>query len=503
MRPKRRVKKLATLAGLIGLMVVGMAAPAMAQETDPVTTMGQSLNLLWIVIGAVLVIFMQAGFALVETGFSRAKHAAHVVSTNFAIFGIGFVAYFLVGYAFMFGGFSYVLPGFDFGYDTALGGPLIGSGDWTFLWQGGFALQGAITPAVLGFFLYMAAFMDTTATIPTGSMAERWKWRSFVGWGLFCGAIYYPLFGAWTWGGGWLNKLWSSMGWGVGYADFAGSGIVHAVGGAAALAGALVLGPRIGKFRADGKANTLPGHHIPMAALGTFILLFGWFGFNAASTFAATDVQFATVAANTAIAAAFGAVVSMLYCMYFRGKKPDPGMMMNGMLAGLVAITAPCAFVTPGWSAVIGIIAGVLVVEAILFIEKRGIDDVVGAIAVHGVCGTFGVLAVGIFPDGSYGAGWNGAVDSAGAPVEMLGLIYGGTGQFLAQLAGVVVIWTVMFGLAYTFFKIQNSWTNGGIRVSEEEELLGVDIPEMGVLAYPEFTGPAIEADEETVSSSA
>ncbi len=193
----------------------------------------------------------------------------------------------------------------------------------------------------------------------------------------------------------------------------------------------------------------------------------------------------------------------MLYCMYFRGKKPDPGMMMNGMLAGLVAITAPCAFVTPGWSAVIGIIAGVLVVEAILFIEKRGIDDVVGAIAVHGVCGTFGVLAVGIFPDGSYGAGWNGAVDSAGEPVEMLGLIYGGTGQFLAQLAGVVVIWTVMFGLAYTFFKIQNSLTKGGIRVSEEEELLGVDIPEMGVLAYPEFTGPAIEADEEPVSSSA
>jgi Amt family ammonium transporter len=493
---------LATLASLIGLMVVGVAAPAMAQETEPLTAFTQQVNLLWIVIGAVLVIFMQAGFALVETGFSRAKHAAHVVSTNFAIFGLGFVAYFLVGYAFMFGGFSYVLPGFDFGYDTALGGPLIGSGDWTFLWKGGFMLQGAVTPAVLGYFLYMAAFMDTTATIPTGSMAERWKWRSFVGWGLFVGAIYYPLFGAWTWGGGWLNKLWSSMGWGVGYADFAGSGVVHAVGGAAALAGALVLGPRIGKFKADGTPNAIPGHHIPMAALGTFILLFGWFGFNAASTFAASDVQFATVAANTALAGAFGAVVSMLYCMYFRGKKPDPGMMMNGMLAGLVAITAPCAFITPGWSAVIGIIAGVLVVEAILFIEKRGIDDVVGAIAVHGVCGTFGVLAVGIFPDGSYGAGWNGAVDSAGEPVEMLGLIYGGTGQFLAQLAGVVVIWTVMFGLAYGFWKLQDKFMKGGIRVSEEEELLGLDIPEMGVLAYPDFTGPVVDADEQPVSSS-
>jgi Amt family ammonium transporter len=465
-----------------------VALPAVAQETDPVATLGQSLNLLWIVIGAVLVIFMQAGFALVETGFSRAKHAAHVVSTNFAIFGLGFIAFFTVGYAFMFGGFSYVLPGFDFGYDTALGGALIGSGDWTFLWQGGFLLQGElITPAVLGYFLYMTAFMDTTATIPTGSMAERWRWKSFVGWGLFCGAIYYPLFGAWTWGGGWLNRLWSSMGWGVGYADFAGSGVVHAMGGAAALAGALALGPRLGKYKADGTPNTIPGHHIPMAVLGTFILLFGWFGFNAASTFAATDVQFATVAANTAIAAAFGAVASMLYCMYFRGRKPDPGMMMNGMLGGLVAITAPCAFVTPGWSAVIGVIAGVLVIEAIRFIERRGIDDVVGAIAVHGVCGTFGVLAVGIFPDGSYGNGWNLAVDAAGNPIELKGLIYGGTTQILAQLAGVVVIWTVMFGLAYGFFKLQNKLTKGGIRLSEDVEQSGVDEPEMGVLAYPEF----------------
>ena len=502
MRPKHRARRLSIVASFVGLLVLGAAAPAWAQETDPVAAMGQQLNLLWIVIGAVLVIFMQAGFALVETGFSRAKHAAHVVSTNFAIFGLGFVAYFLVGYAFMFGGFSYVLPGFDFGYDTALGGALIGSGDWTFLWKGGFLLAGeAITPAVLGFFIYMAAFMDTTATIPTGSMAERWKWRSFVGWGLFCGAIYYPLFGAWTWGGGWLNRLWSSMEWGVGYADFAGSGVVHAMGGAAALAGALVLGPRIGKFKADGTANTIPGHHIPMAALGTFILLFGWFGFNAASTFAATDVQFATVAANTAIAAAFGAVFSMLYCMYFRGKKPDPGMMMNGMLAGLVAITAPCAFVTPGWAAVIGIVAGVLVVESILFFERRGIDDVVGAISVHGVAGTFGVLAVGIFPDGSYGNGWNLAVDSAGEPVEMLGLIYGGTGQFLAQLAGVVTIWTVMFGLAYLFFKLQDVITKGGIRVSEEEELGGIDIPEMGVLAYPEFTGSAPTTREPSLPS--
>src|SRR4029077_13312219 len=196
---------------------------------------------------------------------------------------------------------------------------------------------------------------------------------------------------------------------GAGYVDFAGSGVVHTVGGVAALAGAIVLGPRIGKFNKDGSSNTLPGHHIPMAMLGTFILLFGWFGFNAASTFAATDVQFAVVATNTAIAGAFGAVVSMLWITKRTGK-PDPGMMANGMLAGLVAITAPCAFIAPWAAAVIGCISGVLVIEAVFFVERKlKVDDPVGAIAVHCVCGSFGVLAVGIFSNGSYGAAWNGS----------------------------------------------------------------------------------------------
>ena len=252
-------------------------------------------------------------------------------------------------------------------------------------------------------------------------MAERWKWGSFVIWGLFCGAIYYPLFAAWTWGGGWLAKTWDTMDLGAGYVDFAGSGVVHAVGGAAALAGAKVLGPRIGKFSADGTPRALPGHHIPMAMLGTFILLFGWFGFNAASTFSALDVQFATVATNTAIAGAFGAIVAMLWITKRTGK-PDPGMMANGMLAGLVAITAPCAFVNPAMAAGIGAIAGVLVIEAVFFVERKlKIDDPVGAIAVHGVNGTFGVLAVGLFANGSYGAAWNGS-DVEG--VE--GLFFGG-----------------------------------------------------------------------------
>ena len=275
----------------------------------------------------------------------------------------------------------------------------MGSGDWSFLWKGGFALGDigkAGGAAVAGYFLYMVAFMDTVATIPTGAMAERWKWNAFVGWGFFCGAIYYPIFAAWTWGGGWLSQLGNSMKLGVGYADFAGSGVVHAVGGVAGLAGAIVLGPRIGKFNKDGSANTIPGHHIPMAMLGTFILLFGWFGFNAASTLAVTDVRFAVVATNTAIAGAFGAVTTMFF-MQAKIGKPDPGMMVNGMLGGLVAITAPCAFVQPWAAAVIGIIAGILIPLAAEFIEKRGIDDPVGAVAVHGVGGSFGVLAVGIF----------------------------------------------------------------------------------------------------------
>jgi Amt family ammonium transporter len=444
-----------------------------------VEILGTQLNLLWVVIGAMLVIFMQAGFALVETGFTRAKHAAHVVSTNFAIFALGFVAFFLVGFPLAFGGFSFA----GIGLTEPVGEPLIGSGNWVFLYQGGWAMStGTITPALLGLFLYMVAFMDTVATIPTGSMAERWKWSSFTIWGLFCGAIYYPLFAAWTWGGGWLSKTWDTMSLGAGYVDFAGSGVVHSVGGVAALAGAIVLGPRIGKFGADGKPRALPGHHIPMAMLGTFILLFGWFGFNAASTFAATDVQFATVATNTAIAGAFGALTAMFYITKRTGK-PDPGMMINGMLAGLVAVTAPCAFIAPWAAAVIGIIAAVLAIEAVFIVERKfKIDDPVGAIAVHMVNGIFGTLAVGIFANGSYGAGWNG---SSSKGIE--GIIKGDWGQLGAQALGVAVILGVIFPIAYGFFSIQNKFTKGGIRSAEEDEINGLDIPEMGVVAYPEF----------------
>ncbi len=484
----RRKILLGTIA-VAGLLSI--AGPAFAQEEtpEPVALLGTQVNLLWVVIGAVLVVFMQAGFALVETGFCRAKHAAHVVSTNFAIFGLGFVGFFILGYGLMFGGYSLPLIGLD----NAPGENFIGSGHWVFLWKGGFGLTDLNGPggaALAGFFLYMVAFMDTVATIPTGAMAERWQWKNFVLWGFFCGAIYYPLFGAWTWGGGWLSQLGNSAHLGVGYVDFAGSGVVHTMGGVAALAGAKVIGPRIGKFK-DGKARALPGHHIPMAMLGTFILLFGWFGFNAASTFAVTDVQFAVVATNTAVAGAFGAVVSMLFVMWRTGK-PDPGMMANGMLAGLVAITAPCAFVDPISSAIIGSVAGVLVVLAISFVENvLKLDDPVGAIAVHGVNGSFGVLAVGLFANGKYGAGWNVTTEGKGAELSgVTGIFHNfgdGIGQLAAQAIALAVLWTVMMGLAFVFFKLSNLITP--IRSKEEDELVGLDLPEMGVLAYPEFSG--------------
>lgn len=473
----------ATAISSASVLVAGGGLALAQDEPDPVTSLATATNLLWIVIGAMLVIFMQAGFALVETGFCRAKHATHVASTNFAIFGLGFIGFFFVGFPLAFGNFSYSA----FGLDVPIGGPLLGEGSWVFLNKGGWAMSGGgVTPALLGFFLYMVAFMDTVATIPTGSMAERWKWGSFVIWGFFCGAVYYPLFAAWTWGGGWLSQTWESMSLGAGYVDFAGSGVVHAVGGVAAFAGAKVLGPRIGKFAADGTPRAIPGHHIPMALLGTFILLFGWFGFNAASTFAATDVQFATVAANTAIAGAFGAIAAMFWIRTRTGK-PDPGMMANGMLAGLVAITAPCAFVAPWAAAVIGVIAAVLVIESVFFVERKlKIDDPVGAISVHGVCGTFGVIAVGIFSNGSYGAGWN-LSDSEG--IE--GIIKGDWGQLGAQVLGVVVLWTVILGIAFGFFKFQDMISKklgkGGIRSSADDEIQGLDLPEMGVMAYPEF----------------
>ena len=352
MRRPRKLALAGTAAG-VGLLLLTTGVACCAgraghQHRRPaVKSTAVSLNLLWVVIGAVLVIFMQAGFALVETGFCRAKHAAHVVSTNFAIFGLGFVAFFVCGFAFAFSNFSFAAFGLTESVQAPSTSGLIGSGNWVFLWgKAGYFLSGispGMLPAVAAFFLYMVAFMDTTATIPTGSMAERWKWKSFVVWGLFCGAIYYPLFAGFTWGGGWLAKLVRAP------ASASATSTLLAPASSTPWVASrrwlvrIVLGPRIGKFGKDGKPRALPGHHIPMAMLGTSSCCSAGSDSTPLSTLAATDVQFATVATNTAIAAAFGATVAMLWIMRRTGK-PDPGMMANGMLAGLGGHHCPVRF---------------------------------------------------------------------------------------------------------------------------------------------------------------
>ncbi|MCU1448806.1 MAG: ammonium transporter [Acidimicrobiales bacterium] len=435
-----------------------------------------SINITWLMLGGILVLFMQAGFALVETGFTRAKNAAHTMMMNMVIFALGVVGWFICGYALMFGAAdqSKILG------LTPLGSPWhIGS--WNVLAHSGFFLTGhAYDVSVLGFFFFQLVFMDATATIPTGAMAERWKFSSFVVWGLFASMLLYPIYGNWVWGGGFLSQL-GTLGpkWGHGAVDFAGSGVVHAMGGVAAFWGAKILGPRLGKFDKDGTPRAIPGHHLPMAILGTFILLVGWMGFNGGSTFAGTDLRLTVVIVNTIIASAFGCLSGM-FLMWRMFGKPDPSMTANGLLAGLVAITAPCAFVAPWAAAVIGIVAGQIVVWVVLWVERKAkVDDPVGAVAVHGANGLWGLLAVGLFADGSYGGGLNGVTGG------VKGLFYGDGGQLAAQVADMVVLVVFCSIMTIIFFNIQKRTI--GMRSTEEAEIAGLDMPEMGALAYPDF----------------
>jgi ammonium transporter, Amt family len=331
-------------------------------------------------------------------------------------------------------------------------------------------------------FLFQMVFMDTTATIPTGAMAERWKFSSFMVYALFISMFVYPIYGNWVWGGGWLATLGVNFGLGHGHVDFAGSSVVHFVGGLSALAGAIVLGPRIGKYNKDGSSNAIPGHNIPMAIIGTFILAFGWFGFNAGSSLSGNDLRIGMAATNTLLASASGAFVATLY-MWKRFGKPDPSMMANGMLAGLVAITAPCAFVNAPIAILIGGVAGFLVVAAVFFIDhKLHVDDPVGAVAVHGVNGAWGIIALGLFADGSYGDGWN------GVPGTVRGLFYGDPGQLLAELIGLLAAIAFVFPVMYAFFKLSNRFVP--LRVAADDEVEGLDLPEMGVKGY-EHMDPA------------
>jgi len=434
-----------------------------------------AINYAWLIVGGVLVLFMQAGFALVETGFTRAKNAAHTMMMNLVIFALGTVGWFTVGYALMFGSISNPALGI-----TKLGDP-IHLGSWNVLSKNGFFLTGkAYDVGILAFFFFQLVFMDATATIPTGAMAERFKWRAFLMWGLFASMILYPLYGNWVWGGGFLSQL-GVLGpkWGHGALDFAGSGVVHAMGGVAAFWGAKIIGPRIGKFDRDGKPRAIPGHHLPMAFLGTMVLLVGWMGFNGASTFAATDFRFTIVIVNTILAAAFGCLATM-FTMTWKYGKPDPSMTCNGLLAGLVAITAPCAFVAPWAAALIGTIAGVLVVVSVVIVEhKFKVDDPVGAVSVHGACGLWGLLALGLFADGHYGDGFNGVA----GPVK--GLFYGGTGQLWAQITSIFVLVAWCSLACIVFFVVCKKTI--GLRSDEDAEIAGLDMPEMGALAYPDF----------------
>ena len=459
-----------------------------------------SANFVWTLVAGFLVMFMQAGFALVETGLIRAKNASHTMSMNFAVYALGMFGFFVCGFAFMCGGLN----------GTAIGGPVtlggvptlhsmltVGSsinGDhgWGLLGTTGFFLSGnGYDAAVVVLFLFMMVFMDTTATIVTGACAERWSYKSFFIFSILIGAFIYPVFGSWVWGGGWLAQLGYRAGLGHGAVDYAGSGVVHLQGGSLALITAYLIGPRIGKYNKDGSINPILPHHIPMVQLGTFILAFGWFGFNAGSSLAGADGRIGIVAANTMIAGMAATMSGILYMWKFHGK-PDPSMMCNSMLAGLVAITSPCAFVTPMGAFIIGLVAGVLVIWSVFFFDKLKIDDPVGAISVHGVNGAWGLVAVGLFSDGSYGQGWNGVgateyLGSTGAALKgVTGLFYGDSKQLVAQFVetGVGIAWNVVVG-GLAFYIIGK--VLGSNRVSAEVEIAGLDVPEMGLPGYPDF----------------
>lgn len=440
-----------------------------------------AINMVWTLICGFLVMFMQLGFALAETGFTRAKNAGHTMGMNMMVYGIGMLGFWLTGFALQMGGS---------GGAAALGGGALLNEEFVVTIMGkdfglfgmkGFLLGSDVyDTTVLTMFLFQMVFMDTTATIPTGAMAERWTFKNFVIYGFFISMFVYPLYANWVWGCGWLSALGSNFGLGHGVLDFAGSSVVHMTGGVAALAGAIIIGPRLGKFRPDGTPVAMPGHHIPMALAGCLVLAFGWFGFNAGSTLAGGDLRISVVAVNTMLASAGGAMSAMMY-MWLRYGKPDISMAANGLLAGLVAITAPCAFVTPISSVIIGLIAGVLLCVSVLFVEcVLKLDDPVGAISVHGVNGAWGMLALGLFADGSYGDKLNG-VEGA-----VKGLFYGDGGQFVAQCIAVCVNFVFVFVVMFIFFKLSDKIAK--IRVPAEVEQEGLDMAEVAVIGYPEFS---------------
>jgi Amt family ammonium transporter len=445
----RIIKKLSIL--FVVFLVMGICSPVFAESDaaedsiDKIAILTQGLDTVWVLLGAFLVFFMQAGFGMVEAGFIRAKNTCNILTKNFLDFCMASLGFFLVGYAIMFG---------------------IGNG---FMGLKGWCLFG-LDPVANGiplyaFWLFQAAFCGAAATIVAGGMAERMRFPAYLIYSFLISAFIYPVVGHWIWGGGWLSNM--------GFADFAGSTVVHTVGGFAALAGTKILGPREGKYGIDGKPNVIAGHNIPLASLGVFILWFGWFGFNAGSTLSVGDGSLiGRVAINTNIAAAMGGIVAMA-TVWKRFGKPDLSMAMNGALAGLVAITAPCAFVEPWAAIVIGGIAGYIVVRGVELLDKLQIDDPVGAVPVHGMCGILGTLCVGIFGKASLGLANDGFV-YGGNPMQ-LGI------QMVGSVSTVVFV-LISMGIVFKLIDITI-----GLRVSRTEELRGLDIGEHGMEAYEGF----------------
>ena len=427
------------LVSALGISKVwaGDEPPTALTNKEAIALVQSHADFLWTLVAAALVFFMQAGFAMVEAGFTRAKNAINIMMKNLVDFSMGSLSYWAVGFAIMFG----VSKTGWFGISGFFLSDFSPDGD----------------PWVLAFWMFQVVFAATAATIVSGAMAERTKFSGYIFYTIFISALIYPIFGSWAWGG-----LYKGGGWleGLGFIDFAGSTVVHSVGGWAALAGAIVLGPRIGKYGKKGVIKPILGHNLPLAALGVFILWLGWFGFNPGSTTAASK-DIAMIFVNTNLAAAAGAILAM-FTSWIKFGKPEVGMSLNGALAGLVAITAPCASVSPTSAVIIGALAGVIVVFSVVFFDRIRVDDPVGAISVHGVNGAWGTLAAGIFNMG-------------GTSIKIIGV----------QVLGIVACFVWTFVTAFILFKIIDKTV--GLRVSPQEELDGLDFSEHGGEAYPDF----------------
>ena len=419
-------------------------------EGEKVSDAKYMADTLWVLVAAFLVFFMQAGFAMVESGFTRAKNAVNILMKNLMDFSMGSIAYWAIGFAIMFGA----------------GNAFMGTSGWFVPAESNAfgSLEWSSVPTHAAW-LFQLVFAATAATIVSGAMAERTQFKSYLIYSVFITGIIYPIVGHWIWGGGWLSNF------GVGMSDFAGSTVVHSTGGWLALTGAIVLGPRAGKYDSEGNPRPIAGHNLPLAALGVFILWLGWFGFNPGSQMGADAADISSIAVTTNLAAAAGAILAMITAWIFLGK-PDAGMSLNGALAGLVAITAGCASVSPVSAAIIGGLGGIVVVLSVLFFERLRIDDPVGAISVHGTCGALGTILLGFFDKES-------------------GLFFGGgAGLLWTQIVGVVAVfvWCLVTGFIL-FYGIKAAT---GLRVSEEEEQAGLDYEEHGANAYPDFNVSAI-----------